>query len=175
VSATPFLHPRTARSRTGGLSLVLALGVITLAGCGSSVQGSGSSPVRPPNGGASTRADPASTPLPSSAEVTSTTSSPDGPASVASVCHVLSINLDALTKIASSPNDPDVDHVIAQLRHLGDVAPAEIKNDLRVIADFDEKLVTDLRSGKPVDSIQETPALTSALAHEAKWIRANCI
>lgn len=173
MSAAPFRHPRTARVRTGGLSLVLALGAITLAGCGSSEQETSSGPVRPPTGGGSIPAGPATTPPSSSATVTSSASS-DGPASVSSVCHVLSINLNALTKIASSPNDPDVDQVIAQLRHLGDVAPAEIKNDLRVIADFDQKLVTDLRSGKSVDSIQETPALTAALAHEAKWIRANC-
>ena len=174
MSARQSFHPRTARARPGGLSVVLALSAIMLAGCGSSEQGPPADPVRPPAGAGSTPDDPATTPLSSSATVSSPSSSADGPASVASVCHALSINLNALTKIASSPTDPDVDQVIAQLRHLGDVALTEIRDDLRVIADFDQKLVTDLRSGKSVDSIQETPELTAAMAHEARWIPANC-
>jgi hypothetical protein len=174
VSAAAHLHIRTARARTGGLSLVLALGAITLAGCGSSTHRSAADPVRPVVHGGSTAADPASPP-PSGPATAAGPTSTGGGASVAAVCHALSINLNALGRIADSPDNPDAKQSIVQLRHLADVAPSAIKHDLQVIADFDEKLLDDVRAGKSVDSVQETPELTAAQAHEARWIRANCL
>jgi hypothetical protein len=82
--------------------------------------------------------------------------------------------VSVLTKAAASPNDPSLPESIALIRRLRDTAPAEIKNDLQVIADFDDKLLATARSGGSPDGVAETPQLTQALSHEASWTGAHC-
>lgn len=105
---------------------------------------------------------------------TANVSPANGTASDQDVCHAISLNLGLLTKAAASPDDPSLDQTIAQLRQLRDVVPAEISGDLQVIADFDLKVLTALRSGRSPDNIQETPQLTAALSHQARWAAQHC-
>ena len=78
-----------------------------------------------------------------------------------------------LTTAATAPDDPTLEEGIAKLRHLADIAPAEIKNDLTVIAAFDQSILDQVRSGKRPE-VKETPELTAALSHEARWTAAHC-
>jgi hypothetical protein len=96
------------------------------------------------------------------------------PASTRQLCNAISLNLSVLTKAAQSPNDPSLTQSIALIRRLRDTAPTEIKDDLQVIADFDDHLLATARSGASPDGVAETPQLTQALSHEAHWTAAHC-
>jgi hypothetical protein len=98
----------------------------------------------------------------------------DASASTQQLCNAISLNMSVLTKAAGSPDDPSLAEGIALIRRLRDTAPAEIKDDLQVIADFDEKLLATARSGGSPDGVAETPQLTQALSHEARWTAAHC-
>jgi hypothetical protein len=95
-------------------------------------------------------------------------------ASTQQLCTAISLNLSVLTKAAGSPNDPSLAESIALIRRLRDTAPAEIKDDLQVIADFDDELLATARSGGSPNGVAETPQLTQALSHEERWTAAHC-
>ena len=164
------INPIATRARLGGLTVVLALSAIAVVGCTSSRDGSAA------KSGTSTTAA-AQSPDGSShasAGATAPSSTTDRSAAATQVCRVISLNLDVLTKAATSPDDPSLDQGIAQLRQLHDAAPTEIKGDIQVIADFDQKVLDAVRSGGSPDDIQETPELTAALSHEAQWVATHC-
>jgi hypothetical protein len=50
----------------------------------------------------------------------------------------------------------------------------EIQDDLRVIADFDQKIIEATRNAGSPRGIQEKPALTHALSHETQWAATHC-
>jgi len=89
-------------------------------------------------------------------------------------CQAIVRNLDLLTKVATPSGNPDLARSIKEFRALADTAPAEIRPDLRVIADFDQKLLDTVRAGGSPDDVAETPELTAALSHEAAWTAAHC-
>jgi hypothetical protein len=146
-----------------GLSLALALAAVIIAGCSSSHHPAAAAKADSPTGTGPSRTVVAAT---------APGSSPHD--SVARDCQVMTLNLGVLTKAATTPNDPSLDQGIAQLRQLHDRAPAEIKGDLQVIADFDQQVLDAVRSGGSPDAIRETPALTDALSHEARWVATHC-
>ena len=45
----------------------------------------------------------------------------------------------------------------------------KIQDDLRGIADFDQKIIEAARNAEAPRGIQEKPALTHALSHETQW------
>jgi hypothetical protein len=100
--------------------------------------------------------------------------SPAAPGPGAGVCRAISVNLNFLTAVAGSSEDPALDEHIAQLTRLVDTAPAEIKGDLQVVLQFDQRSLSAIQAGQSPDSIQETPELTAALTHVARWISAHC-
>ena len=89
-------------------------------------------------------------------------------------CQAIFRNLDLLTKVATPSGNPDLARSIKEFRALAATAPAEIRPDLRVIADFDQKLLDAVQAGNSPDDIAETPELTAALSHEAAWTAAHC-
>lgn len=70
----------------------------------------------------------------------------DDSANTEHLCHAISLNLSILTKAPRSPNDPFLTESITRIRRLRDSAPTEIKDDLQVIADFDDKLLATARA-----------------------------
>jgi hypothetical protein len=158
---------RHARARHAALCVLVAV----TSACGSARH----SPPPPAAGQVSTgsvrsatTAAPGSTPSPAPRPAT------DDSAGTQRLCNAISLNLSMLTKAAESPNDPSLTESIALIRRLRDTAPTEIKNDLQVIADFDDKLLATARSGGSPDGVAETPQLTQALSHEARWTAAHC-
>jgi hypothetical protein len=57
---------------------------------------------------------------------------------------------------------------------LRDTAPAEIEDDLQMIADLGDQLLAAARSGGSPDGVAETPQLTQALSHEPRGAAAQC-
>ena len=159
------------RMQRGMITLPVALLTLagTASGCGASHHTAHApSPVVPRTSAA------IGSPPPTSNRTTATLGATHRSAAIAQTCRAISLNLTVVTRAATAPSNPSVDHVIAQLQHLRDNAPPEIKHDLQVIADFDQKTVAALRSGQSPDSIQETPKLTAALAHQARWSAQHC-
>jgi hypothetical protein len=117
-----------------------------------------------------------SPPAPAAAQVSTSSvrSAPAAATGSAQLCNAISLNMSVLTKAAGSPDDPSLAEGIALIRRLRDTAPPEIKDDLQVIADFDEKLLATARSGGSPDGVAETPQLTQALSREARWTAAHC-
>lgn len=161
--------------RFSGLWALLALTALITAACSSTARTAPSNPdsrasttaaARSPVAGADSRS--------ATVAVTAPSSAPPDVDAAKRVCQAISINLGVLTKAASSPNDPSLDQGIAQLRQLRDVAPVDIKRDLQVIADFDQKVLTVIRSGASPNDIRETPELTAALSHQSHWVAAHC-
>jgi hypothetical protein len=166
----------TPLRRRPGLLVVSLAAVLatTLCGCGSRGSLSPSSAPAPRR--------PVSVPaLPSAAAVSSAPDPPSaqppppgGSAPAGQVCQAITLSLPVLTTVAQSPDDPSIDEGIAQLRALRDTAPAGIRNDLQVIADFDDEMVTTVRSGRSPANLAETPRVTQALSREAQRTAAHC-
>jgi hypothetical protein len=164
------MHATT--SRRGLLSVGLALCVTVLAGCSTSHHDTTGTVLASTTAPAVSSTEESSNPA--SIAATAPGSSTPGPAAAASLCRVISLNIGLLTTAATSRNDPELQQTVSQLRQLSDVAPAEIKADLRVIADFDQKVLATVRAGGSPDAVEETPELNAALNHEAQWTAAHC-
>lgn len=160
--STPAPIPRRFRPRRlAYLSAVLAFGAALTSACSSS------SPA--PQAATAAASSQSASARPTSARRSTAPSAVPDSSGSAQVCQGIRLNLSVLTKAAGSPNDPSVKDEITQIRKLIALAPAEIKGDLTVIADFDEKILAELSSGAGPDVIAETPQLTRALSHEAGW------
>ena len=95
------------------------------------------------------------------------------PADVARTCAILSANTKLLTSLASGGRAPDLRQQIAAMRSLQAAAPAQIRADITVVADFDHHILDLVIAGKRPD-IGETHRLGAALAHLVAWIAAHC-
>jgi hypothetical protein len=153
-----------------GLRLASVLAALVVAsGCGSA---SGSQSSGAPSARASASMSPA---VPSAA---SAVRSPTAPARVggsdAAACRTISDSLRILVSAASQGrNNPGLKEMLGLIKTLRGTAPSAIRGDLQVIADFDQKVVDAVLSGKQPD-IAETPQLTAAMRHEAAWTAMHC-
>ena len=92
----------------------------------------------------------------------------------AAACKTISDSLRLLASAASQGrNNPGLDEMLGLIKTLRDTAPSAIRGDLQVIADFDQKVVDAVLSGRHPD-IAETPQLTAAMRHEAAWTATHC-
>jgi hypothetical protein len=167
---------RRLRAATSAATLVLVVGGFTTA-CGAAEPPAVAAPAKAaPSGANGTPSEPdpgsASSTAPSPNVGSPATSTGDR-TSDQQFCQAISLNLAFLTTAATSPDDPTLDQGLARIRQLSTVAPAQLGNDLTVIADFDQHVLDQLRAGRRPE-IKETPELTSALSDEAKWTAAHC-
>jgi hypothetical protein len=174
----PLRTPGQWRFPGGVLSLAVAFTAAITTGCGPTGQTTAAPPTSSTRSATSHPGpanDPTSPPSGSDPTRPRSGSEPAAPDSVGlnRFCHEISLNLSFLTTAATSPDDPSLDQGIAAMRHLAEIAPAEIKPDIGVIADFDQHLLDQLRAGQRPE-VKETPELTAALSHEAKWTAAHC-
>jgi hypothetical protein len=158
----------SARNAMAALALCAGL----LAGCGSSAHQTVAA--AQPSSAAAAHSPESRPSKPPADATTSARPGPGDPASTATFCRAISQNLAFLTTAATSPDNPTLDEGIRQINRLADGAPTEIRGDLRLIAQFDQRLLPPLRAGQSPDSIEETPELTAALTHEAQWTAAHC-
>ena len=145
------------------LLIVTALGLASFTACSSNPGPSPSQRVSSQGSSA----------LPTSA--TSAFATPTGNANGAGIkatCTVLSQNTRLLTDAANG-NTADLRQQIATMRELATNAPAEIRVDIKLVADFDQDVVTEIDSGRS-QQISETPAVTSALKNTVVWIATHC-
>jgi hypothetical protein len=91
-----------------------------------------------------------------------------------STCRVLSSDLALLTAAAGDDADADLSSAMGHMRDFERSAPAEIRPDIKVIADFDQRLLDAVSSGGSPAAIDETPQLSAALTHLASWEGTNC-
>jgi hypothetical protein len=104
----------------------------------------------------------------------SSTASPSAGGSDASACKTISDSLRILVTAASQGRDnPGLREMLGLIKTLRDTAPSAIRDDLQVIADFDQKVVDAVLSGEQ-PNIAETPRLTAAMQHEAAWTTTHC-
>jgi hypothetical protein len=96
-----------------------------------------------------------------------------GGGSLSDFCKAISTTEGILTTAATSPHDPTLPEMLKRLHTLAASAPSAVRGDLAAIADFDQKIVDALETGKSPD-IAETPALKASLLHEALWVQKNC-
>ena len=151
------------------MTLLVLLGVGATAGCGTSPRPTSADG---PGQATSSRVQPDPGP-PTAAQPDPTSPAAADPVSDRQFCRAISMNLSVLTRAASSPDDPAVEQGIAELRKLAEIAPAAIKHDLTVTADFDERVLDQIRAGDS-PGVKETPELTTALSDEANWVAAHC-
>jgi hypothetical protein len=92
----------------------------------------------------------------------------------AAACKTISDSLRILVSAASQGRDnPGLKDMLGLIKTLRDTAPSAIRVDLKVIADFDQKVVDAVLSGKQ-PHVAETPQLTAAMEHEAEWTGMHC-
>jgi hypothetical protein len=111
-----------------------------------------------------------------SASVAAPASAAPAPAggSDAAACQTISDSLRLLVSAASHGRDnPGLKQMLGLIKTLRETAPSAIRGDLLVIADFDQKVVDAVLSGRQPD-IAETPQLTAAMRHEAAWTATHC-
>ena len=121
------------------------------------------------SGGVSTAAAAASSP-----RATSTPAEAPGTAALKPTCQVLPANLTFLLGAATSGGAVKLADAITRMRQLEQSAPTGIRPDIKVITDFDQKVLDTVSAGGSPDEIGETPELTAALKHEAAWVSKNC-
>lgn len=134
---------------------------MSVAAVGCSSHGSDGSPRVATSGPAAAKA--------STVESTATTAQAGN---VPAFCALITKNDAILMDIAAGDNSSsgvDATKLLHDLDAAAESAPAEVKNDMRTIVDFDRQIIT-----KHTD-IQETPALESAMQHYAVWTRSHCV
>jgi ABC-type glycerol-3-phosphate transport system substrate-binding protein len=144
-----------------GLRLVgVFAALLVAAGCGSA---DGSNAVGTPSARASVSAAAPSSSAPIAAG-----------GSDAAACKTISDSLRLLVSAASRGQDnPGLKEMSGLIKTLRETAPSAIRGDLQVIADFDQKIVDAVLSGRQPE-IAETPQLTAAMKHQAEWTATHC-